>query len=70
MSVLMLGGYGLFGSAVAERLAADASTTSLIIAGRSPDRAREAADRLGDKVRAARCDASPATGSPVGAATR
>jgi NAD(P)-dependent dehydrogenase (short-subunit alcohol dehydrogenase family) len=44
--VLLIGGYGNFGSHIAERLAPEAGLT-LIVAGRSREKAREAADRLG-----------------------
>jgi saccharopine dehydrogenase-like NADP-dependent oxidoreductase len=47
-SVLLIGGYGNFGSHIAERLAGQAGLT-LIIAGRSEEKAREAAGKLGTK---------------------
>jgi saccharopine dehydrogenase-like NADP-dependent oxidoreductase len=49
--VLIAGGYGAFGSRVAERLACEPDL-DLVIAGRSAERARQAAERIGCHARA------------------
>ena len=50
LTVLILGGYGTFGERLAELLAPDGRLT-LVIAGRSKERAQQFCDRLGGKAR-------------------
>ena len=63
-SVLLLGGYGVFGGRVAERLAREPGI-GLIIAGRSLERARELAAQLGPEKRCASISAARLDGSQV-----
>ncbi len=50
LTVLILGGYGTFGGRLAELLAPDERLT-LVIAGRSKERAQQFCDRLGGRVK-------------------
>ena len=56
MKVVLLGGYGHYGRYIARKLADKDSITTLVIAGRSLQKARGLADRLGAKAVAGRVD--------------
>ena len=69
--ILVIGGYGAFGSRVAERLARD-GCHELVIAGRSASRAADAAAALvahfpAAKITSAVCDATRATAAEIAA---
>ena len=56
MKVVVLGGYGHYGRHIARKLAARDIVTTLVVAGRSLEKARAQADLLGAKAMAARVD--------------
>lgn len=56
MKVVVLGGYGHYGRYIAQKLAERNIVTTLVIAGRSFEKAQVQAERLGDKAVAVRVD--------------
>ncbi|MEE8120125.1 MAG: saccharopine dehydrogenase NADP-binding domain-containing protein [Anaerolineales bacterium] len=56
MKVFLLGGYGAVGEPSAELLAKSDMVTEIALAGRSLERAEEAAAKIGDKARAVQVD--------------
>ena len=56
MKVVVLGGYGHYGRYIARKLAERNIVTTLVIAGRSFEKAQAQAERLGDKAVALRVD--------------
>lgn len=56
MKVVVLGGYGHYGRYIAQKLAERNIVTTLVIAGRSFEKAQAQAERLGDKAVAVRVD--------------
>ena len=58
MRVFLLGGAGLVGQSVAEKLAKNAAVTEITIAGKNLDRARNAASVIGEKANSIKADAT------------
>ncbi len=64
MKVVVLGGYGHYGRYIARKLAERDIVTTLVVAGRSLEKAQALADSLGTKAVAARVDLSEEAGVP------
>ena len=58
MRVFLLGGAGLVGQSVAERLAKNAAVSEITIAGRNSDKANQAASGIGEKANSMKADAT------------
>ena len=56
MRIFLLGGAGLVGQSVAEKFAKNAAVTEITIAGRNPEKAKQAALAIGEKANSTRAD--------------